>query len=101
MTEPVKLSRPIERASGNDITEITLREPSAGELRGLKVFDLMQADIDAVMKLLPRIAAPTLIAAEVERLHPADLAALAGEIIGFFLTPEQQEKAEKLREQMG
>lgn len=97
MSEPIKLSRPIKRQSGVDITELTLREPSAGELRGLKVFDLLQADVDAVIKLLPRIASPTIIAQEAESLHLADLASIAGEVVGFFLNPEQQAQAEAIR----
>jgi len=100
ITQSIKLSRPIERQSGAHVEELTLREPTAGELRGLKVFDLLQADIDAVIKLVPRIAMPTVIAEEVERLHPSDLAALAGEIVGFFLNPEQQAQAEIIRQRM-
>lgn len=100
MSDPIKLTRPIERHSGAHVTELTLREPAAGELRGLKVFDLMQGDTDAVIKLLPRIAQPTIIAEEVEGMHAADLAAVAAEIIGFFLNPEQQAKAEAIRAMM-
>lgn len=96
----ITLSRPIQRQNGPAVQELTLREPGAGEMRGLKIFDLMQGDTDALIKLLPRIASPAIITEEVEQFCVADIAAVAAEVIDFFLTPAQQAKAEKLRAQM-
>ena len=68
--------------------EITLREPSAGELRGIKLFDLVQGDAGAIAELLPRISTPTLTKAEALALKIRDLTA-AITIIGEMLMDEE------------
>lgn len=83
-TATVTLDTPIQRGD-TTITSVTLRKPRAGELRGLSLSDLLTTNVDAHIKLLPRISTPTLIAAELDAMDPADLAALAGEVIGFLL----------------
>lgn len=87
---PVKLVEPIKRASGQTIETLTLRKPRAGELRGLKVGDLIGGDIAALLALLPRITEPTLIAEEAANLAAEDVAEIAGAVIGFFLSPAQK-----------
>lgn len=83
-TATVTLDTPIQRGD-TTITTITLRKPRTGELRGLSLSDVLTTNVDAHIKLLPRISTPTLIAAEIEAMNPADFAALAGEVIGFLL----------------
>lgn len=79
----VTLSKPIERTSGA-ITELTLRKPATGELRGLKLMDLLQMDVNALSILLPRIAQPTITKADIDALDPVDATALGLEVIGFL-----------------
>jgi hypothetical protein len=81
--EPVQLSKPIERSAGN-ITELTLRKPNTGELRGLKLMDLLQMDVNALGVLLPRIAQPTITKADIDALDPVDTTALGLAVIGFL-----------------
>lgn len=81
--EPVKLSTPIERSTGQ-ITELTLRKPNTGELRGLKLMDLLQMDVNALGVLLPRIAQPTITKADIDALDPVDATALGLAVIGFL-----------------
>lgn len=81
--EPVKLTNPIERSSG-PITELTLRKPNTGELRGLKLMDLLQMDVTALGMLLPRIAQPTITKADIDALDPVDTTALGLAVIGFL-----------------
>jgi hypothetical protein len=82
-TEVVQLSKPIERSSGN-ISELTLRKPSTGELRGLKLMDLLQMDVNALSMLLPRIAQPTITKADIDSLDLVDATALGLAVIGFL-----------------
>lgn len=82
----VKLSKPIERTSG-PITELTLRKPATGELRGLKLMDVMQMDVNALSVLLPRIAQPTITKADIDAMDLADITDLGVEVIGFFSQP--------------
>ena len=90
----ITLSEPIAR-KGGDIAELTLRKPRAGELRGLKVGDLFETDVNALMVLIPRISSPTLIAAEVEQLETEDLIEVAGAVKGFFMTAAMKEAVAK------
>ena len=82
--KPIPLETPIQRGE-SQITEVTLRKPKAGELRGLNLTDLLQMDVAAVIKVLPRISDPTLTETEAASLDPADLTALASEVAGFLL----------------
>ena len=80
----VVLDVPLKRGTGF-ITEITLRKPNAGELRGLSLQRLHQADADELLKLLPRITTPSLTGHECAQLDPADLSEAGGIVISFLL----------------
>lgn len=88
-TITVKLAFPIKR-KGGDVTEVTLRKPKAGAMRGLKIEDLYSTDVNSLLILLPRITEPTLIAAEIEELESEDLIELAGAVKGFFMSAEMK-----------
>ena len=79
----VELDTPIVRGD-TKIEKITLRKPSAGELRGTSLASLLQMDVDALQKVLPRISEPTLTTHEIAAMDPADLVQLAGEFASFL-----------------
>lgn len=79
----VQLSAPLLRGSAK-IAEVTLRKPLTGELTGLKLFELLNLEVESVTKLLLRISSPGLLAHEVKKLDPADFAELCGAVAGFF-----------------
>lgn len=85
----VPLEEPIMRGD-QAIASLTLRKPSAGELRGLSLQDLLRADVGSIIAVLPRISDPTLTEQEAAALDPASLAECAGAIAGFFLTSGQR-----------
>lgn len=80
----ITLETPIPRGDGK-ITEVSLRKPASGELRGLNLTELLQMDVSAHIKLLPRISNPTLTEADAAALDPADLTSLASEVVSFLL----------------
>lgn len=82
-TTTVNLSTAIKRSSG-DITALTLRKPATGELRGLKLMDVMQMDVNALGVLLPRIAQPTITKQDVDAMDMADVLELGVAVVGFF-----------------
>jgi len=86
----VTLSEPITRGE-TTITTITLRKPRAGELRGLNLQELINVDIAAILKVVPRISEPVLTSHECDQLDPADLAEMGGTIRGFFMTSAERE----------
>ena len=80
----ITLDTPIQRGA-TVIAELTLRKPNAGELRGLSLQRLHNADADELLKLLPRISTPTLTPHECAQLDPADLSEIGGLVISFLL----------------
>ncbi|PID66597.1 MAG: phage tail protein [Gammaproteobacteria bacterium] len=71
------------------IKQIDLREPKAGDLRGLKLLDVMQFDTDALAKLLPRISSPALTEQDVYQFSFADLGEVMEVISAFMETSTQ------------
>lgn len=79
----VVLDEPIVRGN-TTITQVELRKPMAGELRGVSLSDLLTLEVNALRKVLPRITTPSLTDIEVGRMDPADLLEL-GNKVGIFL----------------
>jgi hypothetical protein len=90
----VTLTAPVDRKGGPAITSVSLRRPDVGALRGLKLTDVLQMDVNAMLRLLPRVSTPALLPDEVATLDPADFLTLAGTVVGFFMTAEQLAAAE-------
>lgn len=82
----VTLDTPLKRGE-TEITAVTLRKPSSGELRGTSLQALCNLDVDALSKVLPRISSPTLTDSDVAKLDPADLVQL-GTVFSGFLVPK-------------
>lgn len=81
----IALDKPIPRGD-TTITHVQLRRPLAGELRGINLAALIrEMDYGALEVLLPRVSTPILTRADVAQLDPADLTALAAEVILFFV----------------
>ncbi|WP_186155690.1 phage tail assembly protein [Burkholderia gladioli] len=78
------LDTPIER-DGQTITTVTLTKPDTGALRGTSLAALVNLDVDALCKVLPRITTPTLHPSDIRLMDPADLVALGGLFAGFLM----------------
>lgn len=89
----VSLETPITRGD-TKISSVTVRKPGTPELRGLKLQDIIMSDVDAHVKLLPRIT--DLAVNEIAKIDPADLAELIGTVQLFFMTKAQKTKIEAL-----
>lgn len=85
----ITLESPIQRGD-QTVDTITLRKPAAGELRGIALADLLHLDVAALITVLPRITSPTLTAQDVQQLDLADLVALGGEVLGFFMSKAER-----------
>lgn len=77
----VLLKKPLKQGD-NEITEVTLREPSTGELRGLEMFSILRMDVNTHRTLVPRLS--KLTANEYDMLSPRDLLSVQEEVVGFF-----------------
>ncbi|WP_392565133.1 phage tail assembly protein [Utexia brackfieldae] len=79
----IKLSTPIVSGK-NEITKVTVRKPVTGDLRGVKLLNFVDADIDSLAKVLPRISTPTLSEQDVYQMDLSDLTQFVVEISDFL-----------------
>lgn len=98
--ENVALNSPIVRGE-TEIALLRLRKPTAGDLRGLNLQDLMQVDATAIIRLLPRISDPLLTEAEATALPADDFAEIGGTVRGFFMTAGEKAAVQKMIEMAG
>lgn len=82
----IALKKPIKRASADlaEVGVIYLREPDAGDLRGVKLGNLANFDAGELTTLLPRIAMPRLAPAEARALGLRDMIAVGNAVAGFL-----------------
>ncbi len=80
----IQLDTPIMRGK-TEITEIVLRKPQSGALRGTRLQAIMDMDVNAMMTVIPRISSPALTAQEIAEMDPADLTAMSVEVVTFLL----------------
>lgn len=81
----VELDEPITR--GDDkVATLHLRRPGSGDLRGLSLMKLGQADVTEILRLLPRITVPPITQAEADVLDSADMMELADKVTDFFMS---------------
>ncbi|PIJ42618.1 phage tail assembly protein [Tatumella sp. OPLPL6] len=80
----ITLDTPITRGK-TTISEVTLRKPLAGALRGTRLNAVMEMDVAAMMTIIPRISTPSLTTPELETMDPADLTTMAVEVVTFLL----------------
>lgn len=87
----VTLSTPV-KIDGKEVKEITLRKPATSELRGLSMVDILRMDVNAMIKLLPRITQPPLSEYQVAKeVEPEDFTELVSKTVLFFAKKEQLE----------
>lgn len=82
-TETVVLAVPVNVEGAEPITQIELREPFAGEMRGLKFANIMEADVDTMTVLIPRIS--ELTERQMLNMRPVNLTPLIAGVLGFFV----------------
>lgn len=78
----VTLDTPIQRGE-TTIADVQVIKPNAGALRGVGLAAIANADVDALLVVLPRVTVPNLTKEECARLELPDLVALAGKVVGF------------------
>lgn len=77
--ETVKLVKPIR-----GMTEILLREPSASDLRGVKLLDVINMDTMSLEVVVPRLAMNGFTKDDFLNLHPKDMLNIGLQVSGFF-----------------
>ena len=80
----VPLRRPVVRGESK-VTSILLREPNGTALMNVELFDLMRMNTTEIIKVLPRISEPPLLADECKAMGGPDLFEVGQEIAAFLL----------------
>ena len=77
---------PVRRGEGV-ITSVhitdAVRHP--GSLRGLRLYDVMQSDVDSLIKMIPRVTEPALMEHEILTMDNRDFVALSTGIVSFLV----------------
>ncbi|MFZ2843366.1 phage tail assembly protein [Psychrobacter sp.] len=79
----ITLNVPI-KTSDKPIGSFTMRKPSAGELRGVKLFDMMQGDTAAYIEVLPRVTNPALTKGQAASLDLSDILQVMEKVGDWF-----------------
>lgn len=79
----ITLNTPI-KAGDKSIEQLTLTKPMIGQVRGVKIFDLLQGDTDAYIELLPRITSPAINKAQASSLDLTDFLQIIEVVGGWF-----------------
>ena len=72
------------KTSDKPITSFSMRKPSAGELRGVKLFDMMQGDTAAYIEVLPRVTTPALTKGQASSLDLSDILQVMEKVGDWF-----------------
>lgn len=91
--ETITLDAPIQRGK-SAVSEVTIRKPLSGALRGVGLIDLLNMDAQALQKVLPRVTEPALSESEVRKLDVADLLQLGSRMSIFLLGKRAQDETE-------
>lgn len=94
-TSVVQLDTPIVRGD-TTFDSVTLRSPTAGELRGIKLIDLTQFDVSTLIKVVPRISQPMLFEQDLANMGIEDMIAIGDEVANFL--PQKGKKPDSLSE---
>lgn len=79
----VTLNNPITRGE-TLIDQVVLIKPNAGTLRGVSLAAVANSEVDALIKVLPRMTSPMLTEQDISAMELPDLVALAGVVVGFL-----------------
>jgi len=82
LDHPIRINGEVVHPAG---TEIKVRKPGSGELRGLQLQALFQLDVASLEQLGPRITVPILHKQHMAALDPADMMQFGGEVLDFLL----------------
>ena len=87
--QSIELDEPIKRGEVV-ISQVTLRQPNGGEMRGLSMMDIVQMKTEALFVLVPRISEPVLMANDLKQMNPADLMQIATVIAQYYVPKKMQ-----------
>ena len=82
-TIEINLNSPIAYGDGK-LNKFTIRNPTAGDLRGILLINLIQGDTDAIITILPRLSMPIITAQQAATISFADITEIFKGLSGFL-----------------
>ena len=83
----IPLSNAIERGK-TKISEVLIRKPKGGDLRGLSLMLVAQSDYDTMVKLIPRVSEPVIHKHDLDDMDVSDLMDVTMGVASFFVKGE-------------
>lgn len=86
-TRVIPLIKPIIRGKDDkqkSYSELTMRKPMGGDLRGTRLALLLAMDVDSVFDVVPRITDPMITANDLAIMDPVDIVNISAELSGFL-----------------
>jgi hypothetical protein len=80
----VTLKNPIKLGDKKEIKSIDIREPKAGDMRGISVLDVMRLEVSAYRELLPRITSPIITKAQIDDMYFCDITKMMDKVSDFL-----------------
>jgi len=80
----VTLARPIPYGDGKTLDRLQFRRPKAGDLRGIRLARIDDADVNTILTLAPRLSMTPVSEGQLAELDPPDFVEVAGTITDFF-----------------
>lgn len=87
-TKTVSLSLPITNGT-EKISALNIRKPMGGDLRGIKLVDLMSLEFNALATVTLRTSLTPISKDALDHLEGPDIVALGIAVLGFFETSEE------------
>ncbi|MDE8034635.1 phage tail assembly protein [Actinobacillus equuli subsp. haemolyticus] len=77
------------------ISEINVRKPLVPQLKGLKMLDVYQADVNAISILLPRVTHPKLTKTDFDTMSVEDFGELASTVLALMTSNDEIESEDE------
>lgn len=68
----------------NTINDITITKPVVAHLKGISLTKLFNFETDELMKLIPRVTAPSIPQPALSNMDVTEFMTLVGEVVGFL-----------------
>lgn len=81
---------------GIPLKSIIVRKPNVKALSGVSLQDIFSYDVNALMRILPRVTTPALTPQQVLDLDPSDFAQLGAHVVNFLYPKSAQETIKEM-----
>ncbi|MEN8292067.1 phage tail assembly protein [Acinetobacter radioresistens] len=93
--EVVELDYPI-KVGDSQVTAVTVRKPNIKALSGTSLQEIFNYDVNALIKVLPRVTTPALTPQQVLDLDPSDFSQMGAQLVSFLYPKAAQQAIQEM-----